>query len=101
VGSDGGCFAFAFLLFEIAVGGPATPPIGAADSLPFPAAVPAFVSRMNENGRSPESAHSRSLAEIVARLRANRFEIMSGVGSDEVSAFVSWVESLEQLGERQ
>jgi hypothetical protein len=38
---------------------------------------------------------------IVARLKANRFEIMAGVDSDEVSAFVNPVESSEQAGKRE
>jgi hypothetical protein len=90
--------AFASLLFTIAVGGTATPPIGAAGGPPFPGAVPAFVLHMLENGRSPESARGLSFVEIVARLKANRFEIMAGVDSDEVSTFVSRVESPEQAG---
>jgi hypothetical protein len=60
-----------------------------------------FVSRIIEDGRSLESACRLSFAEIVAQLKANRFEIMAGVDSDEVSAFVSRVESLEQAGERE
>jgi serine/threonine protein kinase len=52
--------AFASLLFDIAVGRPATPPIGVTGSPPFPAAVPEFVSRMIEGGRSPESARCLS-----------------------------------------
>jgi hypothetical protein len=93
--------AFASLFFEIVVGDTATPPIGAAGSPPFPAAVPAFVSRMIEERRSPESARRLSFAEIVTWLEANRFEIMTGVDSDEVSAFVSRVESPEQAGKRE
>jgi serine/threonine protein kinase len=97
--------AFASLLFEIAVGGTgtgtATPPIGGAGGLPFPAAIPAFVSLMIKDGGSPESARRLSFAEIVAELKANRFEIMAGVDSDEVSAFVSRVESSEQGPERE
>jgi hypothetical protein len=91
--------AFASLLFEIAVGGTATPPIGAVGGPPFPAAVPAFVSRMIEDGRSPISARRLSFAKIVESLKENRFEIIAGVDSDEVSAFVSRVESSEQAGE--
>jgi hypothetical protein len=90
---------FASLLLEIAVSGTATPHIGAACGPPFPVAVPAFVSRMIEDGRSPESARRLSFAEIVAQLKANRFQIMAGVDSDEVSAFVSRVESSQQAGE--
>jgi hypothetical protein len=91
--------AFASLLFEIAVGCTATPPIGAAGGPPFPAAVPVFISRVTEDGRSPESACRLSFAEIVARLKANRFKIIADVDSDEVSAFASRLKSLEQAVE--
>jgi serine/threonine protein kinase len=93
--------AFASLLSEIAVGHRATLLIGAASSRPVHAAVPAFVSRMIKDGRSPESARSLSFAAIVESLKENRFEIMAGVDSDAVSAFVSWVESSEQAGKRE
>jgi hypothetical protein len=46
-------------------------------------------------------ARRLSFAEVVARLKARRFEIMAGVDSDEVSTFVSRVESSEQVGETQ
>jgi serine/threonine protein kinase len=90
--------AFAALLFEIAVGRPATPPIGAAEWPPIPAGVPEFVSQMIEDGRSPESQRRLSFVNIVERLKKNRFEIMAGVDSEEVVAFVAWVESAEQSG---
>jgi serine/threonine protein kinase len=93
--------AFASLLFEMAVDGTATPPIPGAGCSPLPAPVPVFVSRMIEHRRSLESARRLSFAEIVARLKVNRFEIMTGVDSDKASVFVSWVESLEQAMERQ
>jgi hypothetical protein len=90
--------AFSFLLFEIAVGRPAVPRIGAAGELPVPARVPEFVSRMVEDGRSPESQCRRSFVDIVERLKQNGFEIVAGVDSEEVSAFVARVESAEQSG---
>jgi hypothetical protein len=86
---------FASLLFEIAVSRPSTPPIGAVG------AVPAFVSGLIEDGRLPKSRGCLSFVEIVALLKANRFEIMAGVDSDEVSEFVSRIESSEQAKERQ
>jgi hypothetical protein len=46
-------------------------------------------------------ARRLSFAEVVAQLKARRFEIMAGVDSDEVSTFVSRVESSEQAGETQ
>jgi hypothetical protein len=85
--------AFVSLLCEIARRAPVTPPIGAADGPPLPAAVRAFVWRMIEDRRSPES--------VRRRLKENHFEITTGVDSDEVSAFVSWAESLEQAMKRQ
>jgi serine/threonine protein kinase len=89
---------FTFLLFEIAVGRPAVPPIGAAGEPPFPAGVPEFVSRMIEDGRSPESWRQLSFIYIVKRLKENRFAIVAGVDSEEVSVFVARVESAEQSG---
>jgi hypothetical protein len=92
--------AFVSFRFKAAVNRTVTPPIGAAGVPPFPAAFPAFVSRMIEDGRSPESARSLSFAEIVAGMKANRFEIMADVDSGEVSAFVSRVASGSKAGER-
>jgi hypothetical protein len=86
------------LLFEIAVRRPAVPPIGAAGELPVPAGVPEFVSRMIADGRSQESQYGLSLVDIVERLKENRFAIVAGVDSEEVSAFVARVESAEQSG---
>jgi hypothetical protein len=56
---------------------------------------------MIEDGRSPGSALRRSFVDIVARLKANRFEIIAGVDSDDVSAFASLVASSEQARERE
>jgi hypothetical protein len=83
----------ASLLFEIAVGRAAIPPIGAAGALPIPAGVPVFVPRMIEDGRSPESQHRLSFLDIIERLKRNRFAIVAGVDLEEVSAFVARAES--------
>jgi hypothetical protein len=56
---------------------------------------------MIEDGRSPKSNCGLSFAEIVARLKKNRFEIMAGVEPDAVSALVNCVESFEQAAETQ
>jgi serine/threonine protein kinase len=82
--------AFASLLSEIAGGAAGWPPV--------PAGVPEFVSRMIEEGRSPDSRRRLSFVRIVERLKENRFEIVAGVDSQEVAAFVAWVESVEQSG---
>jgi serine/threonine protein kinase len=93
--------AFALSLSDIVVDCPATLPIGGAGGQPLSATVPAFVSRMIEDGGPRKSKFGLSFAEIVARRKENRFEIIAGVDSYVVSAFVSWVESLEQGGETQ
>jgi serine/threonine protein kinase len=72
--------AFASLLFEIAVdrcSGPLAQIEWRNKSwiIPLPAAVPGFVSRMIEDGRSPKSNGGLSFAEIVTRLKANRFSV--------------------------
>jgi hypothetical protein len=82
--------AFASLLSEIA--------IGAAGGSPVPGGIPEFVSRMTDEGRSAEFPPRLSFVDIVARLEKNRFQILAGVDSEEVSAFVAWVESAEQSG---
>jgi hypothetical protein len=89
-----GVFALAPLLFEVAVRRSAIPPIGSAGGSPLPATVPEFVS-------SPESSCRSSFADIVARLKESCFKIIATVHSDEVSAFVSSVESSEQGREKQ
>jgi serine/threonine protein kinase len=76
--------AFTSLLSEIAVGGAAIRSIGGVDRRP----IPEFVWRIIEEGQS--------FVDIVDRLKANRFEILGGVDSEEVSAFVALVESAEQ-----
>jgi hypothetical protein len=93
--------AFASLLFEIMVGRPFPPSIGAASGPPLPGAVPEFVAQIIEDARSPNSNVRLSFVGTVAFLKENRFGIMASVDSDEVSAFVSRVESLEQATERQ
>jgi serine/threonine protein kinase len=75
--------AFASRFVEIA--------IGASGGSRVSATVPEFVSRMIEDGRS-----FVDIVDIVDSLMANGFEIVTGVDCEEVSAFVTWVESAEQ-----
>jgi hypothetical protein len=73
-----------------------------ADSGRFPHFPLFFLrSRLVEDGWSLESNRNLSFVDIVARLKEKCFEITAGADSDEVSAFVSWVESPERGGERQ
>jgi hypothetical protein len=53
---------------------------------------------MIKEGRSPDLQRSLSLVDIVECLKETDFQTISGVDSEEVSAFVSWVESAEQSG---
>jgi hypothetical protein len=53
---------------------------------------------MIQDGRSPKSQYGLSFVDIVKRLKRNHFEIVTGVDSGEVSAFVARVESAEQSG---
>jgi hypothetical protein len=59
---------------------------------------PVFASPMIENGRAPQSQRVLSFAGIVERLKENHFQILAGVDSEEVAAWVSWAESAEQSG---
>jgi serine/threonine protein kinase len=85
-------WAFASLLSEIAIGAARALPV------PVPARVPLFFLRMITDGRLPESRCRLSFADILGRLKVIRFEIVAGVDSEEVSAFVARVESAEQSG---
>jgi hypothetical protein len=88
-GPEADVSGFVSLLSEIAIGNSTAPPSGAACGPLLPAAVPAFVWRLIEDGRSPESVRRLSFVGIVNRLKENRFQITAGVDSDEVSAFFS------------
>jgi hypothetical protein len=48
----------------------------------------AFVSRILKNARSPEFAMAKSFANIFELLKANHFQVMAGVDSDEVTRIV-------------
>jgi hypothetical protein len=89
---------FTVLLYEIAVGRPAVPPIGGAGELAIPAGVPEFLSRIIAEGRSPECQCRLSFVDIANRLNTIPLEILAGVDSEEVSVFIARVESAEQSG---
>jgi hypothetical protein len=81
--------AFATILSEI-VSGPSTTKLASI--------VPEFVSELIEHGLSPGSNEKRSFNDICLILLRNGFQILPGVDSEEVSAFVNWVESSEKSG---
>jgi serine/threonine protein kinase len=95
--------AFAMLLFEIVAGRPwPSPPPSAAQAdaeVSLPPDVPGFVSEMIETGPRLKAGQELSFIDIIEILKRNAFRIMAGVDSDEVSAFVSGVESAAQSGE--
>jgi hypothetical protein len=81
--------AFALILFEIVAGGSAT---GAAS---IPASIPNFVEEIIKLGLYRPSDKRYSFNDIFKILEQNNFRIEDGVDSEEVSAFVSWIESAE------
>jgi serine/threonine protein kinase len=85
--------AFVSILIEIMVGHP----VNGETSLPKD--VPQFISRIIEAGLSSETQTRRSFRDIFEILRRNDFRIMAGVDSEEVLAFVRWVESTEEVKE--
>jgi hypothetical protein len=77
------------ILFEIVVGGSAT---GVAS---IPASIPNFVSEIIKLGHYHTSVKRYSFNDIFKILKQNNFQIEDGVDSEEVSTFVSWIESTE------
>jgi tRNA A-37 threonylcarbamoyl transferase component Bud32 len=82
--------AFKSLLFEILVGR------SAKDELSLPTNIPSFVSTMIKLRLDRESERGDSFNDILKILKQNNFQIEEHVDSAEVSAFVNWVESMEQ-----
>jgi hypothetical protein len=81
--------AFGSILFEIVVGEPAE------FGISIPADIPDFISTIIISTCGFETRYS--FGDIIRILRENEFRMEDGVDSAEVSAFVSWVESAEQL----
>jgi hypothetical protein len=93
--------AFAMLLFEIVAGcsSPSAPPSAAErdGEVIIPPGVPAFVSEIIEKALRPIPGTELSFIAIFETLKENNFRIVAD--SDEVSSFVSGVESAAQSGE--
>jgi hypothetical protein len=95
------------LLFEIVAGHPwplpsRPPPPSAAKpdgDVILPPDIPAFVSEIIEGGLQPIPGEELSFIAIFETLKAHDFRIVAGVDSDEVSAFVSGIESAVHSGE--
>jgi hypothetical protein len=99
-------FSFALILFEIVVSSPALGRTGASEELEtllinacervqIPGFVPTFVSMLIESGVSTSPSQRVSFNDVSETLKTNYFRIADGVDSNEVSAFVSLVESSE------
>jgi serine/threonine protein kinase len=88
-------YQFASILLEIIVGDPAKLAGVAKGQKIVHRDIPVFVSELVEVGKSPESRISESFNDIFNILKKNNFEIMSGVDSADVLAFVDWIESFE------
>jgi serine/threonine protein kinase len=84
--------AFALILFEIVVGESAK---GVAS---IPASIPDFVAEIVKLGLYHTSVKRYSFNDIFKILKQNNFRIEDDVDSEEVSAFVSWIESAEHPG---
>jgi hypothetical protein len=94
------------ILFEIVIGLPALRrtsaseglrklPLKTCESVEIPGFVPEFVSKLIESGLSTNPSERPSFNDVSEALKKNSFRMADEVGSDEVSAFVSLVESSE------
>jgi serine/threonine protein kinase len=84
--------AFAELLSRIVIG-------NSAEESGCRLSVPAFVLKMIERGQSSASKTKLSFVDIFEILKVNKFRILEGVDSKDVSNFVSWIEFTEALTE--
>jgi hypothetical protein len=93
--------AFAMLLFEIVAGHPLPSPRAtkAHGQVILPPDVPEFVSAIIEEGPRLRARMEPSFIGIFRTWKEDALQILAGVDSDDVSAFVSRVESAEQSGE--
>jgi hypothetical protein len=94
---DPDILSFVSILFEIIVGHPEmlsesvnTEEIAFKD-------IPKFVSNLITSIQSPVRPIGRSFNDIFMVLKDHNFEILSGVDSVDVIAFVDWIESIEEL----
>jgi serine/threonine protein kinase len=99
-------FSFALILFKIVVGLSALGetstseqlgklPVNACERAEIPVFVPTFVSVLIQSGLSANPRERPSFNDISEVMKENCFRIADGVDSDEVSAFVSLIESSE------
>jgi serine/threonine protein kinase len=86
---------FALILFEIIVGYSMMQSGVRNGPIIVPTNVPMFVSKLIEADQSPGSQIQQTFNNIFNILKENDFEIVSGVDSADVLAFVDWVESFE------
>jgi hypothetical protein len=82
--------AFARILREIVVG-------RSSDQCELNRRFPSFVLEPIEEGQSADSKPVKSFADIFETLKQNDFKIVEGVDVMEVSTFVKWIESCEEL----
>jgi serine/threonine protein kinase len=94
-------YSFALILYEIVVGEAVFPTAMAPDGVRrkwtanerrrIPPNVPKFVGNLIKGGWSPTRDDRPSFQEIFEELEANKFAILDGVDSGEVTAFSTWV----------
>jgi hypothetical protein len=86
---------FASILFEIIVGHPAIRSEVVNDqNIPF-RDIRMFVLELITSGQSSKRGRGHSFNDIFNILKNHNFEILAGVASMDVLAFVDWVESFE------
>jgi hypothetical protein len=84
---------FSWIFYAIIVGHS----VRTSTEVTFSRDVPTFVSEIITMGLSLKSDRQSSFHDIFHTLKKHNFEILSGINSAEVSAFVRWVELSEQF----
>jgi hypothetical protein len=86
---------FLSILIEIIIGHPAMLSGVGKDPVIVPTDIPMFVSKLIEARQLPKSRIRQTFNDIFDVLKDHDFRIVPGVDSDDVLAFVRWVESFE------
>jgi hypothetical protein len=91
-------YAFMLILFEIVTGSSPAEVDLMNYEYDIPTSVKGFVSEMIMIGLSSRREKRRSFRDIFDALRKHNFRIWRSVDTEDVSAFVRWVEMLEESG---
>jgi serine/threonine protein kinase len=83
---------FTELLSKIVIG-------GSSEESRTSGSIPAFIRKMIEQGQSSDSKSTVSFVGLFETLKSEKFRILEGVDSNEVSNLVGWIELSERLTE--